>query len=85
MAEKCNLSNNFIALLERGRNAPSLDTLEVLAQVFRVSISELFEFEAEVEKLSERERAMKRLKKIRNVRDWKLIGAVAEFLERHQR
>ncbi len=84
LAEKCNLSNNFIALLERGKNAPSIDTLEALARVFKISISELFEFNVDTNKISERERAMRRLAKIRSARDWDLISAIADFLEKNQ-
>jgi len=85
LAERCNLSNNFIALLERGKNAPSVETLETLARIFNIPISELFEFTSDIQKLTDRERAMKKLIKIKKPMDWKLLGAIADFLEKNQR
>lgn len=83
LAEKCSLSNNFIALLERGRGAPSIETLEKLARALGVSIAHLFEFGEARGKQDERERIIRRLMKVRSSRDLKLIGEVAEFLTRN--
>ncbi len=80
LAEMCNLSNNFIALLERGRNAPSIGTLEKLADALNVSISELFEFERETGKIDEREKAIQKLTRVRNTKDFKLIGDIADLI-----
>lgn len=44
LAEKVGLSNNFIALIESGRRAPSFETLERLLEVLNVSVSQVFNF-----------------------------------------
>lgn len=44
MAEKLDVSLNFLNLIERGQRAPSFDNLERLAKVLRVEIFELFVF-----------------------------------------
>lgn len=44
LAEKTSLSNNFIALIESGRRAPSFETLERLMEVLNVNVSQVFNF-----------------------------------------
>jgi transcriptional regulator with XRE-family HTH domain len=44
LAEKANISLNFLNLIERGLRAPSFDKLERLAKVLKVDVSELFIF-----------------------------------------
>lgn len=83
LAEKCGLSNNFIALLERGRGAPSIETLEKLARALGVSIADLFEFAEPRGKQDEREKVIRRLLRVRSARDLRLIGEIAEFLGRN--
>ena len=48
LAEKTDLSDNFIGLLERGKTAPSLETLERISKALKVPIKELFDFEPSV-------------------------------------
>ena len=43
-AEKSGYSVEFISLVERGINAPSVAGLEKIASVLRVSIKDLFDF-----------------------------------------
>ncbi|MEI9979859.1 MAG: helix-turn-helix transcriptional regulator [Edaphobacter sp.] len=43
LAEKANVSLNFLNLIERGQRAPSFDNLERLAKVLRVAVYELFQ------------------------------------------
>ncbi len=43
LAEKANVSLNFLNLIERGQRAPSFDNLERLAKVLRVPVYELFQ------------------------------------------
>jgi len=45
LAEKTNLSDNFIGLVERGQTAPSLETLEKISKVLKVPLKDLFDFE----------------------------------------
>lgn len=44
LAEAANLSVDFISLIERGRNAPSFDTIERLAEALDTPICQLFWF-----------------------------------------
>ncbi len=80
LAEKCGLSNNFIALLERGKGAPSIATLGRLAEALKVPIAELFEFASDGTKTSEREKLIRKMMRIRAARDLKLIAVLVEFL-----
>lgn len=43
-AEKLGISVDFLSLIERGVNAPSLETLEQIAKVLRVPVMALFDF-----------------------------------------
>lgn len=43
-AEKCDYSVEFISLVERGINAPSVDKLSRMAQVLGVEVKDLFDF-----------------------------------------
>ena len=45
LAKKVGCSEDFISLVERGVNAPSLAGLEKFARVFRVEVRDLFTFE----------------------------------------
>ena len=44
-AETLGISVDFLSLIERGRNAPSFETLERIAKRLRVSVAELFTFD----------------------------------------
>ncbi len=44
-AETLDISVDFLSLIERGRNAPSFETLEKIARRLRVPVGELFTFE----------------------------------------
>jgi transcriptional regulator with XRE-family HTH domain len=44
-AELLNISVDFLSLIERGRNAPSFETLERMARRLRVPVEDLFTFE----------------------------------------
>jgi len=41
---KCNLHINYIGMVERGERNPSLKNLEVIANAFDISLSELMDF-----------------------------------------
>ena len=45
LAEMTELSDNFIALLERGQRSPSIHTLAKIAVALNVPLAELFQFE----------------------------------------
>jgi transcriptional regulator with XRE-family HTH domain len=44
-AEKLNISVDFLSLVERGRNAPSFETLDRIARRLRLSVADLFTFD----------------------------------------
>ena len=43
-AETLDISVDFLSLVERGRNAPSFETLEKIAKRLRMPVAELFSF-----------------------------------------
>ena len=43
-SESVGISVDFLSLMERGINAPSFETLERIARVLKVTVSELFDF-----------------------------------------
>ncbi len=47
MAERAEISVDFLSLIERGINAPSFDTLERLAAAFGMPVRDLFDFEVD--------------------------------------
>ena len=47
LAEALNCSVEFISLVERGVNAPSVSGLEKFAKILKVEVKELFTFEKE--------------------------------------
>ena len=44
LAEETGLSVNFISQMERGLRAPSLPTLQKLAEVFKLEVKDFFDF-----------------------------------------
>jgi len=44
-AEMLGISVDFLSLVERGRNAPSFETLELLSKRLKMPVAELFTFE----------------------------------------
>lgn len=45
LAEAAKISVDFLSLVERGKNAPSFETLERLAKALDISVHALFDFE----------------------------------------
>ena len=45
-SETIGVSVDFLSLIERGRNAPSFETLDKIARRLRVSVADLFTFES---------------------------------------
>jgi transcriptional regulator with XRE-family HTH domain len=43
-AEMLDISVDFLSLIERGRNAPSFETLDRIARRLRVPVADLFDF-----------------------------------------
>jgi transcriptional regulator with XRE-family HTH domain len=44
-AEALGISVDFLSLVERGRNAPSFETLDKIAKRLRISVADLFSFD----------------------------------------
>ena len=44
-AETLGISVDFLSLMERGRNAPSFETLDRIAKRLRLPVAELFSFD----------------------------------------
>jgi len=44
-AEALNMSVDFLSLIERGRNAPSFETLDRITKRLRMSVADLFTFD----------------------------------------
>ena len=44
LAEKANISVDFLSLIERGRNSPSFQNLDKIASAFGLSVADLFKF-----------------------------------------
>ncbi|MGC2744423.1 MAG: helix-turn-helix transcriptional regulator [Candidatus Angelobacter sp.] len=49
LAERSEISVDFLSLVERGRSSPSFENLEILASSLRVTVSELFNLEGSEE------------------------------------
>ena len=45
LAERAGISVDFLSLIERGKNSPSFENLEPLADALGVSVAHLFSFE----------------------------------------
>jgi transcriptional regulator with XRE-family HTH domain len=45
-AETLGISVDFLSLIERGRNAPSFETLDRMARRLRLSVADLFTFDS---------------------------------------
>lgn len=45
LAERAGISVDFLSLIERGKNSPSFDNLDDLADALDVTVAQLFSFE----------------------------------------
>jgi transcriptional regulator with XRE-family HTH domain len=48
LAERAGISVDFLGLIERGKNSPSFDNLDDLADALGVAVAELFSFTEEI-------------------------------------
>jgi transcriptional regulator with XRE-family HTH domain len=62
LSEQIGISVTFLGLMERGVNAPSFETIEQIARVLKVPVSELFLFDTKssANKFGESARASRR-------------------------
>ena len=61
LAEKLEVSDNFVGQIERGERGPSITTLESLAQAFNVRVKDLFDFPDLEKRLDGRDREIEDL------------------------
>jgi len=61
LAERVDLSVNYIGYIERGKQAPYLKTLERIAEAIGVEVYELFLFKKEERNISDEDSAIKDL------------------------
>ena len=48
-SETIGVSVDFLSLIERGRNAPSFETLDRIARRLKVSVADLFTFDSKLQ------------------------------------
>ncbi|MBU0896694.1 MAG: helix-turn-helix transcriptional regulator [Candidatus Omnitrophica bacterium] len=74
LAEKANIHPTYIEVIERGEQAPTLDTIEKIAKALDIKVKELFAFSADKNNIAEEQiitslagKDSKALQKILNV------------------
>lgn len=84
LAENCDLSTNFIALLEGGRNTPSLETLEKLSKALGVPIGRLFDFHNSLVRGKDKEidKIIRKLGMLKRKRDVEVVDEFVGLLMR---
>jgi transcriptional regulator with XRE-family HTH domain len=86
LAEETGLSNNFIALLERGRTTPSLKTLEAIAGALDVERAELFRFQVTSSgKKDRKELAIQKLLRKRKPSQLRVLLEIEKLIEKMAR
>jgi len=84
LAERVEISDEFLSRMERGLKSPSLETANRIADALGVTLAVLFDFDApapdgEKEELLE---GLKSLLAIADVREIRLVGTIAKTLLR---
>ncbi len=83
LAESTGLSDNFIALMERGKTSPSLQTLENLANALNVQIADLFAFNSKTPtKINKSERAIQHLLRKHTPSQIKTLLQIQKLIEK---
>ena len=80
LAEITELSDNFIALLERGQRSPSIHTLDKIAAALNVPLTELFRFEEDDPEKTNAEQLLRELTEGRDIDEIMLIAEVSRFI-----
>ena len=81
LAERVDLSVNYIGYIERGKQAPYLKTLERIAEAIGVEVYELFLFKKEERNISDEDSAIKDLLLTLHNRPPKEIRFIASILK----
>ena len=82
LAEMADLSDNFIALVERGQRSPSIHTLDKIAVALDVSLAKLFQFEEDDPEKTNAEELLRKLIEGRDVDEIAFIADVSRFILR---
>lgn len=78
LAEKSGLSDNFIGLIERGERQLTVPTVQKLAKVLDVKLSEFFIEEEQASSVDAALRELGQLLKKRNLKDAHLLLSIAK-------
>jgi len=74
------LSDNFIALLERGQRSPSIHTLAKIAAALSIPLAELFQFEEDAPEKTNAEQLLRKLIEGRDTDEITFIADLSRFI-----
>ncbi len=74
------LSDSFIALVERGQRSPSIHTLDKIATALGIPLAELFQFEEADPEKTNAEQVLRKLIEGRGVDEITFIADVSRFI-----
>jgi transcriptional regulator with XRE-family HTH domain len=80
LAEMTELSDNFIALVERGQRSPSIHTLDKIAVALNVPLADLFQFEEDDPEKTNAEQVLRKLIEGRDTDEITFIADVSRFI-----
>jgi len=80
LAEMTDLSDNFIALVERGQRSPSIHTLDKIATALDIPLAEFFQFEEADPEKTNAEQALRKLIEGRDVDEITFIEDISRFI-----
>ena len=80
LAEMTELSDNFIALLERGQRSPSIHTLVKIGIALNASLAELFQVEEDDLEKTNAEQILRKLIEGRDIDEITFIEDVSRFI-----
>lgn len=83
LAEKADLSDNFIGLIERGEGHPTIQTINRIAEALGVRLGELFAGEDEPRGIDQILKELERLFKHRNPSDAQLVLSISKRVFEH--
>jgi transcriptional regulator with XRE-family HTH domain len=83
LAERLEVSDNFIGQIERGERAPSMTTLDALARVFNVTVKDLFDFEDHEarQKMDGRDKQLEELMLFLRARSDKEVSFICDMIK----
>jgi transcriptional regulator with XRE-family HTH domain len=76
LAEKADIHPTYIGVIERGEQAPTLDTVEKIAKALDIKISELFLFSTKIDKIDELRTEIIALLGNKNIKTLRLVSKI---------